>query len=96
MKANTKESDKLIRHSCNGIPMKVDVQVKPFDDVPHGNFVFGGIGSSLTDDDYATYGGVLFMYNSSYVRVMAPHKRNNNRGKIIYTGNSLIYYSELM
>ena len=89
MKANTKESDKLIRHSCNGSPMKVDVQVKPFDDVPHGNFVFGGIGSSLTDDDYATYGGVLFMYNSTHVRLMAPHKNNNNKGKIIFTGNIL-------
>ena len=78
-----------MEHKLGEYPIKVDVQIKVKDNGK--DYVFTGLGSSHTDDDYKkSYGGVVYMYNKNDV-VMTFHLKNNNyaTGGIAYTGMSL-------
>ena len=67
--------------------MKGKVLVRPLDG-PNAGLVFEGIGSAQTDDDRdEPYCGVVFVYNSNYVKVGAPTKSNqHDSGRIFCAG----------
>ena len=78
-------SYKEISHPLDSLPSIVIVQVKAQGGFNDG-FVFHGVGSTQADDDVANsnYGGVVYGFNESKIRLWAPMKNNgNNTGSII-------------
>ncbi|XP_077987609.1 uncharacterized protein LOC144442201 [Glandiceps talaboti] len=85
------ESFLSISHDFREIPARVKVLVKAIDGANNG-FVFEGMGSAQGDDDKASarYGGVVFSYNETEVRIWAPDKSNSGTsGCIVAAGGSL-------
>lgn len=70
-------SFKEIRHGLNGDPFYVRVYAKPRGG-HNGDFCFNGIGSSQSSPSRGSYGGVIFAYNSEFVRVWAPTDPNGH------------------
>lgn len=84
---DSSQSEIVINHNLNEIPIKVDVQVKQVT----GNdtdFIFTGIGSAQRDDDYdSIYGGIVYMYDNNSVILIAPNRNDgSNKGVSIFTG----------
>ncbi len=77
-------SYKEIEHGLGVYPSRVKVLVKAIDGANAG-FIFEGSGTAQGDDDDShQYGGVIFAYNQTEVRMWAPDKSNsNNIGSII-------------
>ena len=51
-------------------------------------FVFEGLGSAMSDDENDDYGGVVFAYNESLVRLWAPSQNDGtDRGRILFVGD---------
>ncbi|KAL4232417.1 hypothetical protein ACF0H5_009985 [Mactra antiquata] len=75
-------------HELGEVPVLVDVLVKALDG-PNEGFIFRAAGTAERDDDQPDpYGGVIYIYNDQYVRVMAPWGMNHNKaGGSIYTGD---------
>ena len=71
-------SYKEISHNLGVYPKRVKVLVKAIDG-PNQGFIFEGIGSAQEDDerDSNSYGGVIFAYNDSRIRLWAPTKNND-------------------
>ena len=70
-------SFKEISHGLDVLPFYVRVYAKP----PEGknrDFCFNGIGSSQSSPSRGSYGGIIFAYNSKYVRVWAPTDPNGH------------------
>ena len=70
-------SFKEIRHGLNADPFYVRVYAKP----RNGNntaFCFNGIGSSQSSPSRSSYGGLIFAYNSEFVRIWAPSDQNGH------------------
>ena len=44
---------------------------------PNKDFVFEAVGSAQADDDGGTYGGVIYGYTNSYVRVWLPNNTDS-------------------
>lgn len=82
-------SDVTFHHELNVLPYKVVTEVMV--ESNQQKYTFKAMGSSYRDDDYWTpYGGIVYVYNETVVRVMAPNNRGgSNRGVIIYTGKFL-------
>ena len=79
-------SYKEIDHNLGEYPSRVKVLVKAIDGANEG-FIFEGSGTAQADDDvqYRDYGGVIFAYNQTQVRLWAPDKNNSNTtGSIIH------------
>ncbi|KAJ8303603.1 hypothetical protein KUTeg_019999, partial [Tegillarca granosa] len=87
---DSQQSEIVIKHNLNEIPIKVDVQVKQV----IGNdteFIFTGIGSAQRDDDYdSIYGGIVYMYDINSVILIAPNRNDgSNKGVSIFTGDGI-------
>ncbi len=71
-------SFKEIEHGLGVYPSRLKVLVKAIDGANNG-FIFEASGTAQTDDDEGqSYGGVIFAYNQTEVRIWAPDKSNNN------------------
>ena len=84
---DAKLSHAEVEHGLGVIPYKVDVLIKPTDG-PNAGWIFHGDSAFQTDDDIGhIYGGVVYLYNETHVRLFAP-KRGNDKygGRIINTG----------
>ena len=64
-----------ISHNLGTYPSKVKVLIKAIDGNNEG-YIFEGMGMAQADDDaeYQTYGGVVFAYNQTKVRLWAPDR----------------------
>ncbi|KXJ23721.1 uncharacterized protein LOC110249945 [Exaiptasia diaphana] len=74
------KSFKEIHHGLGVEPFYVRVYATPKSG-PNKGFVFEGVGVNHVDAKYTSYGGVIFAYNSEYIRIWAP---NNRSGYIIF------------
>jgi hypothetical protein len=85
------KSFKEIAHSVRGAPdsaLLVRVAVRAVDG-PNKGFVFPGVTSARDDDDYySNYGGLLFAYSATAVRLWAPSV--NNYGNHIYGDPAIV------
>lgn len=70
-------SFKEIPHGLNVDPFYVRVYVKPLGG-PNSDFCFSAVGSSQSSPTRSSYGGVIFAYNSTVVRVWAPTDPNGH------------------
>ena len=79
-------------HTCSADPVHVEVQVRTRT-TPYDNFVFNGIASGQTDDDENKYyGGVIYLYNSTHVRFMAPNTLDYySGGHAIFSGDYFFF-----
>lgn len=77
-------SFKEIRHGLNVNPFYVRVYGRARNTNGH-SFCFNGVGSSQASPKISNYGGIVYAYNSMFVRVWAPTQyRNHSNGRIIY------------
>lgn len=77
-------SFKELTHGLGVYPSRVKVLVKAIDG-PNEGFIFEGTGSAQNDDDGGEYGGLIFAYNDSNVRLWAPDVKNGTAsGRIFY------------
>lgn len=61
-----------ITHGFGEMPMKLDVFVRVTHPV-HGTVTFSATGSGQTSDDPSKpFGGVIYLYNTNSVKIMAP------------------------
>lgn len=70
-------SFKEIRHGLNADPFYVRVYAKP----RNGNnsaFCFNGIGSSQSSPSRSSFGGLIYAYNTEFVRIWAPTDANGH------------------
>lgn len=76
-------------HTLNELPMKVDVQIR----VQHeSTYYYFNAQSSAQSGSYNTeYGGVIYMFDESNVRIIAPGPSNcpSCNGYVLLLGNSL-------
>lgn len=63
-----------VPHYMNGMPLQVRVLVQAVDGANAG-FIFEGVGAAPGSDEVGKYGGVVFGYNGSIVRIWAPSAR---------------------
>jgi hypothetical protein len=81
------DSFKEIEHNLGDYPSTVKVLVRAIDGDNNG-FIFEGMGSAQNDDDSganSSYGGVIFAYDQTRVRLWAPDQNNgNDYGRIIH------------
>lgn len=78
------DSYKEVTHGLGQYPSRVKVLVKAIDGANEG-FIFEGIGVASKDEDNRHYGGVVFAYNQTTVRLWAPDKNNGEAsGHIIF------------
>lgn len=80
------DSYKEVTHDLGQYPSRVKVLVKAIDGANEG-FIFEAIGVASKDDDEDNrhYGGVVFAYNQTTVRLWAPDKNNGEAsGHIIF------------
>jgi hypothetical protein len=83
------KSYKEITHDLGDYPSRVKVLVKAIDGANEG-FIFEGSGVQHEDDDRDNgyYGGVIFAYDQTRVRIWAPSKNNSfGHGRIIAIGD---------
>ena len=66
-----------IRHDLNVDPFYVRVYARPKDGQNSG-FCFTGIGSSQSSPSRSSYGGLIYAYNSEFVRIWAPTNQNGH------------------
>ena len=71
-------SYKEVAHYMAGIPLQVRVLVQAVDGLNAG-FVFEGIGSAPSSDEVGKYGGVVFGYDATNVRIWAPSARSGGQ-----------------
>ncbi|XP_021374252.1 uncharacterized protein LOC110463739 [Mizuhopecten yessoensis] len=87
LKAQSTQSEAIILHNIAEVPIKVDVQVKPISG-NDTNYFFPGLGSSQQDDDkQGVYGGVVYKYNETAVKLYVPNRNDGSGdGSVIFTG----------
>ncbi|XP_033755777.1 uncharacterized protein LOC117338529 [Pecten maximus] len=87
LKAQSVHSEAIIQLNITQVPIKVDIQVRPISG-SDTNFVFPGLGSSQRDDDKSgVYGGVVYKYNETSVKLYVPNRHDNSGdGTVIFTG----------
>lgn len=76
-------SFKEIRHGLNVDPFYVRVYAKPRNGSNSG-FCFNGIGSSQSSPSRSSYGGLIFAYNSEFVRIWAP---TDLKGHVVFVND---------
>lgn len=74
----TSESYKQIVHNLNTLPEYVVVQTRPFTGMNY-NFVFEAQGSVQSDDNSDDYGGIIFAYDETDIRLWAPSKNDGTK-----------------
>ena len=80
-------SFKRVAHALGVYPGRVKVMVQA-QDGNNAGFVFEGMGSGQTDDDYGEYGGLVFGYDDDNVWMWAPDVSNNQAsGYIVNVGD---------
>lgn len=79
-------SGKEVTHGLGSRPARVKVMTQAIDGNNDG-YIFEGIGSAQSDDDHGEFGGLVFAYDDSRVRLFAPDKSNNREGYIINVGD---------
>ena len=77
-------SYKEVLHDLGVLPEYVRVLVRA-DDGNNDGYVFEGMGNAQTDDANGAYGGVIFGYSDTAVRLWAPDRNNDkySNGRII-------------
>lgn len=65
------KSFKEIHHGLGREPFYVRVYAQPKTGANQG-FCFNGIGVNQVDSSHTSYGGIIYAYNSEYIRVWAP------------------------
>ena len=81
LKSNQGSSSfKEIRHGLNVDPFYVRVYARP-QQGHNSDFCFNGIGSSQSSPSRSSYGGLIFAYNSEFVRIWAP---TDPRGHVVF------------
>ena len=80
-----------ISHGLNELPLKVEVQVKVFDRFLNKDMFFLATGSAQKgNDNNLPFGGVLYLYNSETIKILAPGPTNCTRpectGFLVYLG----------
>jgi hypothetical protein len=70
-------SFKQLNHNLNQYPAYVKVLVRAVDGNNLG-YIFEGMGAAQNDDDGSSYGGLIFGYNQTSIRLWAPTKNNNS------------------
>jgi hypothetical protein len=84
---NSSDSYKEVDHNLGSIPGRVQVQVLAVDGLNKG-FVFEGLGSAMSDDENDDYGGLVFAYNESVVRLWAPSQKDGtDKGRLLFVGD---------
>ncbi|XP_022804407.1 uncharacterized protein LOC111341691 [Stylophora pistillata] len=73
-------SYKEIHHGLNSDPFYVRVYAKPTGGNNSG-FCFNGIGSSQSSPSKSSFGGLIFAYNSEFVRIWAP---SDLKGHVVF------------
>ena len=73
-------SFKEIPHGLNSDPYYVRVYAKPRSGNNNG-FCFNGIGSSQSSPSRSSYGGLIFAYNSEFIRIWAP---SDPKGHVVF------------
>jgi len=63
-------------HGLGAIPDRVQVLLRAVDDANAG-FVFHGMGAAQTDDTNGNYGGIIFGYDDTEVRIWAPDRNDD-------------------
>ena len=72
-----------ISPACSSYPSRVKVLTKSVDGANRG-YIFEAMGMAQNDDDGEAYGGLIFAYTKSAVRLWAPDKNNaSKQGYII-------------
>lgn len=80
MTANSATSEQTILHGLQELPMMVRVDAKTEE-----GWIFTGFGSAQKDDDGGyTYGGVVFIYSNTSIKIFVP-KRSNDRSTATWT-----------
>jgi hypothetical protein len=74
MTANSDSSEQTIPHGLQELPLLVQVEAKTED-----GWIFSGFGSAQGDDDEGSYGGVVFIYDSTRIKIFVPRVYNNKR-----------------
>ncbi|KAK3102384.1 hypothetical protein FSP39_010982, partial [Pinctada imbricata] len=78
LESQTANSFKHVSHNCGTLPVNVEVQVRSKSGDQYSDFVFNGVSSGMTDDDYPNdYGGVLYKYDDKKVELYAPRVDND-------------------
>lgn len=76
-----------IEHGIDDWPAIVDVQIKPISQAGNDVFVFTSSGSAQQGDDQnLTYGGIIYIYDKTKIKLLAPNKKEGNTGTIISIG----------
>ncbi|XP_069139189.1 uncharacterized protein [Argopecten irradians] len=77
-------------HGLGEVPIKVDVQVRIRDTTRNKDIIFNAINSGHRgEDDGSEYGGVIYVYNSNEVKMLAPGSSNGaGTGKLVHLGGS--------
>ena len=82
-----KASFKEYNHSLNGYPAVCRVLSKAVDG-NNNDFIFEAVGYPTSDDDADDYGGLVFGYNTSSVRLWAPDANNRgSHGRIVFVAD---------
>ena len=77
-------SFKEIRHGLNADPFYVRVYARARN-ADGKLFCFNGVGASQASPKISGYGGIIYAYNSMYVRIWAPTQyKNYSNGRIVY------------
>jgi hypothetical protein len=75
MTTSSTSSEQTILHDLQELPLLVQVEAKTED-----GWMFPGLGSAQGDDDHGDkYGGVVFIFNSTCIKVFVPSQGNNLR-----------------
>ncbi|CAG2195300.1 unnamed protein product [Mytilus edulis] len=77
-------------HGLKEIPVKVDIQVKPWTTGGESEYYFPGVGSGQRSDDVnSPYGGIVYKYSKESVVLYAPNRHDGYpSGYAVYTGGS--------
>ena len=94
---NSSESTKTISHPLGEYPAMVDVQIKV--KIAGTDCIFTGAGAPQRDDDYnVDYGGVIYIYDDSQIKLAFPcgpggqSSNGYNTGGVVFTGMFVEYY----
>ena len=67
-----------VTHNLGVYPSRVKILTRPTSGVNSG-FIFEGMGAAQGDDDASSnYGGVVFAYDATRVRLWAPDRNNDS------------------
>ncbi|CAG2206689.1 unnamed protein product [Mytilus edulis] len=85
---DAKEVEFTVPHGLNELPMKVDVQVR----VEFNNtyFYFNALNSAQSGSHNNEYGGIVYMFNETNVKIIAPGPSNCGtcNGYVVYLGGA--------